>query len=147
MHSASSVPTHAKDVQAGLQKVLYTLVSGFSRNVFPVFAGPQIITFRNLLRPFSRSSFIAFVKVSFRIPFCCNTSHAQASHCPLQPSIHSPCATSYKIWTRVFSDLSSFCCAFRISHAVVKTSETTRGPLLMINSAMSFFPSHFWLFA
>ena len=86
-----------QNTQVGLQKVLYTLVSGFSRNVFPVFAGPQIITFRNLLRPFSRSSFIAFVKVSFRIPFCCNTSHAQASHCPLQPSIHSPCAASSKI--------------------------------------------------
>ena len=75
----------------------YTLVSGFSKNVFPVFAGPQIITFQNLLRPFSRTSFIALVKVSFQIPFCCNTSPAQASHCPLQPSTHLPCAVSPKI--------------------------------------------------
>ena len=44
-------------------------------------------------------------------------------------------------------DLSSFSCAVLISHAVVKTSATTWGPLFTINLAMLNFPSIFCLFA
>ena len=108
IHSASSAPTQAKEVEAGSQNVLYTLVRGLSRNVFPEFAGPQIITFLNLLRPLPSSYLIVFVKVSLRIPFCSSTPQAQVSHCPLHPETHSPCAASSRISIRHFLERSSF---------------------------------------
>ena len=105
-------------------------------NVLAEFAGPQIIMFLNLLRPLSRSSFMDSANVSLHIPFCCSTSSAQESHCPSHPVTHSPCSASSRISMRDFLDRCSISCAVLISHAVVKTSATTRGPLFTINSAM-----------
>ena len=87
------------------------------------------------------------VNVSLQIPFCFKTSQAHEYHFPSHPVTHSPSFTSCRISSRVFFDLSSFCCAFLISHAVFRISATTRGPLLTINSAMSDLPSNFYMFA
>ena len=56
IHSASSAATHANIMETVLLNVSWILVSGFSKNVFPEFAGPQIIILRNLLLPFSSNS-------------------------------------------------------------------------------------------
>ena len=116
---------------------------GSAKNVFPEFAGPQIIILRNLLLPFSSNSLIAVTKASLRTPSCFRTSLAQVSHSPLQPLAYCPWAASLSISIRVFLDLSNFALSFVISYAVSNISGTTRGPRSTINSAISLFPLNF----
>ena len=68
MQSASSAATYAKEIHAGLQKMLD--VRGFNlTDVFAKLAGPHIIMFLNLLYPLFSNSFMDCVKVSLQIPF------------------------------------------------------------------------------
>ena len=72
------------------KRTVNTNVRGFRINVLAEFAGPQVITFLNFLRPLSSSFFMALAKAGLQMPFCSNTSSAQESHYPSQPLTHSP---------------------------------------------------------
>ena len=69
MYSAISAPTQANVVLTGLEKIRKISFNGFSMKVFPVFAGPTIITFRYFPRPFSRRSNTALANDAFSMPF------------------------------------------------------------------------------
>ena len=139
MHSAFSIPTHAKVPDAGLQNVPYTCVSGFSINVLPQLAGPTIIKLRCLPRPLVNDSLTNFANLFMSMPFFAKTYLAHSSHSPLHPAWQIDLKASVSISIRVFCVLANFSLSHFIFKVVSSKSARAFGVLLRMNSTRSVF--------
>ena len=119
------------------------MFKGFSKNVFPVLAGPLNRMFRNFPLPFSSRSLTACEKASRDTSFHLRIWNGICSHCPLHWSTEGSSSDFSKSSSLVNLLRSITSLAFSISHEVAITSSNTLFPLLNTNSARSVLPSAF----